>query len=213
MHTKKKALLAAGLLAGAAALTGCTAAKPAATPTPMAVRQTAEPATAEPAGAQTSPEATNSAEEAPGDAQPPAPIELLIGDELADAGAIEEDGTLMLPLVQTAEKIGWKADGEESEEETQARRVITLEKDDSRITVSWTVSDNTVRNISWQKDGLLIPVDTHITTLGDIVYVPAAFFEEAMGVSVTQKQTNVIVSTPKPEDTPKMMQDSSGENG
>ncbi|MBR4038888.1 MAG: hypothetical protein IKJ11_02180 [Clostridia bacterium] len=205
MHIRKKALFAAGLLAGAAALTGCTMiSKPMTSPTPMAAQQrTPAPATAEP-----SPQATADA-----DVNEPEALELLVGGEAAEEGAIVEDGELLLPLAQTAQKLGWKVGGEQTEEETQTKCVITLEKDDSRITVAWTVSDNTARNISWQKDGLLIPVDTRITTLGDIVYVPAAFFEEATGVSVVQKQTNVIVSTPKPVDTPKMMQDSSGENG
>ena len=201
MRIKRKALLAAGLLAGAAALTGCSAAsKPAATP--MAAQQrTPEPATAEP-----SPQATGGPEETQ-------QLNLIVGGEEAEAGALKEEGEWLVPLVQTAEKLGWHAKNEQTEEETSIKRVITLEKDDSRITVSWTVSDNTAKNISWQKDGLLIPVDTRITTREEIVYVPAAFFEEAMGVSIEQKQTNVIVSTPKPDDTPKMMQDSSGENG
>lgn len=207
---RKKALLAAGLLAGAAVLTGCTVnTAPVTTPTPKAVQQqTAEPATAQP-----SPQTTANPTESPDAEESPAPIKLLVGGQEAEDGAISEKDELLLPLIETAEKLGWKADDNQTEEETQTKRVITLEKEDSRITVSWTVSDNTAKNISWQKDGLLIPVDTRITTLGNTVYVPAAFFEEAMDVSVEQKQTNVIVSTPKPEDTPKMMQDSSGENG
>ncbi|MBQ7886839.1 MAG: hypothetical protein IJ313_08120 [Clostridia bacterium] len=211
MHAKKKALLAAGLIAGTAALTGCTAnTTPVATPTPRAVQQqTAEPATAQPE-AQASPQADQS--DAPEDGESPAPIKLTIGGEEADQSAIMEQEELLLPLVETSEKLGWKAHSEETEEETQTKRVVTLEKEDSRITVAWTVSDNTLKNISWQKDGLLIPVDTRIITAHDTVYVPAAFFEEAMDVSVSNQQTNVIVSTPKPNDTPKMEEDSSGEN-
>ncbi|MBE5799803.1 MAG: copper amine oxidase N-terminal domain-containing protein [Clostridiales bacterium] len=215
MHIQKRALLAAGLIAGAAALTGCTAqTKPVTTPTPMAMQQqTAQPATAQPETAQPSPQATISVSEAPDSDESPAPLKLLVGGDEADTGAIEEQDELLLPLIETAEKLGWKAEDERSGEETQEKRVITLEKDDSRITVSWTVSDNTAKNISWQKDGLLIPVDARLTTLDDVVYVPAAFFEEAMEVSVANQQTNVIVSTPKPSDTPKLTEDSSGENG
>lgn len=211
MYGKKKALLAAGLIAGAAALTGCTAnTKPVATPTPMAVQQqTAQPATAQP-DAEASPQMDLSA--APDSDESPAPLTLTIDGEQAQAGAIMEQKELLLPLIETAEKLGWKAEREQAEEENQTRCTIALEKDDSRITVAWTVSDNTIRNITWQKDGLLIPVDTRLTTVGDTVYVPAAFFETAMDVSVSNQQTNVIISTPKPSDTPKMVEDSSGEN-
>lgn len=211
MHTTKKALLAAGLLAGAAALTGCTATtKPVTTPTPMAAQQqTAQPATASP-DAQASPQADLG--DAPDSDESPAPLKLTIDGEEADAGAIMEQNELYLPLEQTAQMLGWKANSEQAEEETQTKHTVTLEKDDSRITVAWTNSDNTIKNISWQKDGLLIPVDTRITTIGDVVYVPAAFFEEAMGAGVSNQQTNVMVSTPKPSDTPKMDEDSSGEN-
>jgi len=214
MHAKKKVLLAAGMLAGMAALTGCTAnAKPAATMTPKAMQQqTAQPATAQPDAAQASPEATISVSEAPDADESPAPIHLEVDGEEAETGAIMERGELLLPLEETGEKLGWKAKSEQSEEETQTKRIVTLEKDDSRITVVWTVSDNTAKNISWQKDGLLIPVDARITTVDDTVYVPAAFFETAMDVRIEHGETNVIVSAPKPVDTPKMAEDSSGEN-
>lgn len=208
MCRKKKALLAAGLIAGAAALTGCTASvKTESTSAPAAMKQTAQPAAAEP-----SPESTLSVSDAPDADESPAPLRLTVDGKETQAQAIEEHGELLLPLMETGEKLGWKARSEQTQEETQTRRVITLEKDDSRITVTWTVSDNTAKNISWQKDGLLIPVDTRITTMEDTVYVPAAFFEEAMDVHIEQKQTNVMISTPKPADTPKLAEDSSGEN-
>jgi len=215
MHAKKKVLLAAGMIAGMAALTGCTAnTKPVTTPTAQAMQQqTAQPATAQPDAAQASPEATISISEAPDADESPAPIRLEVDGKEAEAGAIMGRGKLLLPLEETGEKLGWKIHNEQNEEETQIKRVVTLEKEDSRITVSWTVSDNTAKNISWQKDGLLIPVDARLTTLDDMVYVPAAFFETAMDASIVQNQTNVMVSTPKPSDTPKMEEDSSGENG
>lgn len=218
MHIQKKALLAAGMLAGMAALTGCTAnVKPVTTPTPKAMQQqTAQPATAQPSSAQpeasASPEAAISVSEAPDADESPAPLRLTVDGKETDLTAIEEHGELLLPLEDTGEKLGWKAKSEQTGEESQVKRVVTLEKEDSRITVSWTVSDNTAKNISWQKDGLLIPVDARLTTMGDKVYVPAAFFEKAMDVSIAQSQTNVIISTPKPVDTPKMAEDSSGEN-
>ena len=214
MHAKKKVLLAAGMIAGMAALTGCTATtKPAATMTPQVIQQqTAQPATAQPDAAQASPEATISVSEAPDADESPAPIRLEVDGKETEAGAIMEQEELLLPLEETGEKLGWKVKSEQSEEETQTKRIVTMEKDDSRITVSWTVSDNTAKNISWQKDGLLVPVDARITTIDDTVYVPAAFFEEAMDARIEQSETNVIVSAQKPVDTPKMDEESSDEN-
>ena len=202
MRNTRKALLAAGLLAGAAALTGCTAnTAPVATPTPQAAQQ----ATAQPTKA--------AATEAPVGEETPAPLALLVDGKEVDVDAAEEQGSLLLPLEATAEALGWKADSQQTEEETQIRRVITLDQEDSRITVSWTVSDNTTKGITWQKDGLLIPVDTRITTMDGVVYVPAAFFEEAMDVTVTRTPEGVAVDTRKPAQTPETTEDSSGENG
>lgn len=210
MCNRRKALLAAGLIAGAAALTGCTAnTAPVNTPTPQAAQQaTAQPATAEPSAA-----ATTEATAEPADEETPAPLALLVDGKEVAVDAAKEQGTLLLPLEATAEALGWKTDSQQTEEETQVRRVVTLEKDDSRITISWTVSDNTTRSITWQKDGLLIPVDTRITTMDGVVYVPAAFFEEAMDVTITETKTGVAVATPKPMETPQTREDSSGENG
>lgn len=188
MKGRKRALLAAGLIAGAAAMTGCTAnTPPAATAAPKAAQQqTAQPQTTEAAtGATASPEA--------GDAQEPAPIALRVLGEEIEAGAFAEEGRLFLPLEATGEALGWNAEHDAKEEETQTRRTVTLEKDGSRITVGWVSSDNTTRQITWQKDGLLIPVDARIKTLGETVYVPAAFFEEAMDAVVTRKTDGVSV--------------------
>ena len=210
MCNRRKALLAAGLIAGAAALTGCTAnTAPVNTPTPQAAQQaTAQPATAEPSAA-----ATTEATAEPAGEETPAPLALLVGGKEVAVDAAKEQGTLLLPLEATAEALGWKTDSQQTEEETQVRRVVTLEKEGSRITVSWTVSDNTTRSITWQKDGLLIPVDTRITTMDGVVYVPAAFFEEAMDVTITETKTGIAVATPKPMETPQTREDSSGENG
>lgn len=208
MRNQKKALLAAGLMAGAAALTGCMA-NTTPTPTPQPAQQvTAQPATAQPETTQ--PETAEATAE-PADGE--TPIELLVDGKEVDIPAQKEQGSLLLPLEITAETLGWKTDSQQTEEETQVRRVVTLEKEGSRITVSWTVSDNTTKGITWQKDGLLIPVDTRITTMDGVVYVPAAFFEEAMDVTITETKTGVSVATPKPVQTPQTKEDSSGENG
>ena len=178
MKHSKKAMLAAGMLAGVCMLTGCASggsAQP--TPSPdVAQQQSAEP----------SPEASEEpAEEAP--------LSLTVDGKAVEPAAMEENGRLMLPLVETGEALGWMAKSEALSEETQTRRSVALTKGDSRITVTWLVSDNTASAITWQKDGLLIPVDTRLTTLGDVVYVPAAFFEEAVGARVARKDGAVEV--------------------
>ena len=195
----KRALLAAGLIAGAAAMTGCTAqTMPAATPTPQVDQQeTAQPAQASPQ-AEASPEA--------GD-ESPVPIGLSAGGKELETDAIREQGRLLLPLVETAEALGYDADSESLEEETQTKRTISLTREESRITVAWVVSDNTARQITWQRDGLLVPVDPYLTTIGDVVYVPAAFFEEAVGATIAEKGGQITVTTPEPRDTPPMQEE------
>ena len=211
MRVNKKAMLAAGLIAGAAAMTGCTASTtPAATPTPQAAQQeTAAPATAEPTTDAPAADATME----PAAEETTAPIGLLVDGKEVSVGAAMEQGKLLLPLSQTAEALGWDTDSQQTEGENQTKRVVTLERDGSRITVSWTVSDNTAKGITWQKDGLLIPVDARLTTLGDVVYVPAAFFEEAMDVSVSRTQKGVSVRPPQPKQTAPTKEQTGGENG
>lgn len=193
MKRRKKAILAAGMLMGAAALTGCAAGTPSASSAPTS--QTAQQQTAEP-----TPQTSPSMESA--DKETPAPIRLRVEDRDVDIGALEEDGRLFLPLAETGEALGWKAESESMEEESRTRRSISLTKEDSRITVTWLVSDNTASQITWQKDGLLVPVDTALTTLHDVVYVPAAFFEEAAGVSVSRTAEGIDVQPPASKDTP-----------
>ena len=191
MKRRNKAMLAAGMLAGVCMLTGC-ASGDSSQPTPspdVAQQQSAEPS-------------LEASEEPAEDV----PISLTVDGKALDAAAIEENGTLLLPLVETGEALGWTAESEELSEETQTRRSVALTKNDSRITVTWLVSDNTASSITWQKDGLLIPVDTRLTTLENVVYVPAAFFEEAVGARVERKESAVEVlpaqSTATPETEP-----------
>ena len=195
MKRRKKAILAAGMLMGAAALTGCAAGTPSTSST--STPQTAQQQTAE-ATPQTSPSVETTDEETP------APIRLRVEDRDIDIGALEEEGRLFLPLAETGEALGWKAESESMEDESRTRRSISLTKEDSRITVTWLVSDNTASQITWQKDGLLVPVDTALTTLHDVVYVPAAFFEEAAGVSVSRTAEGIDVQPPASKDTPPM---------
>lgn len=195
MKRRKKVILAAGMLMGAAALTGCAAGTPSASSAPTS--QTAQQQTAE-ATPQTSPSVETADEETS------APIRLRVEDRDMDIGALEEEGRLFLPLAETGEALGWKAESESMEDESRTRRSISLTKEDSRITVTWLVSDNTASQITWQKDGLLVPVDTALTTLHDVVYVPAAFFEEAAGVSVSRTAERIDVQPPASKDTPPM---------
>ena len=123
----------------------------------------------------------------------------------AENAAVEENGALLLPLIETGEALGWTAESEELTEETQTRRSVALTKDNSKISVTWMVSDNTASAITWQKDGLLIPVDTRLTTLESVVYVPAAFFEEAMDASVMRKENAVEISSLESTATPETM--------
>ena len=189
----KRALLAAGILAGAAAMTGCTAqTTPAATSTPPTNQQ-------ETAGPTQSAQASPSPE---GGEESPVPLGLTADGQGVEADAVAEGDRLLLPLAETAEALGWQARSEDKEEERLTRRSVELEQGDSKITVTWVVSDNTARQITWQKDGLLIPVDTELTTLEDRVYVPAAFFETAMRVMVSEQEGAVSVQTPEPQETP-----------
>ena len=184
MKRRNKAILAAGMLAGCA-----SGGAPQPTPSPdVAQQQSAEP----------SPEASAEPKEE-------APIPLWVDGREAENAAVEENGALLLPLIETGEALGWTAESEELTEETQIRRSVALTKDNSKISVTWMVSDNTASAITWQKDGLLIPVDTRLTTLESVVYVPAAFFEEAMNASVMRKENAVEVSSTESTATPETM--------
>ena len=193
MNHRKKALLAAAMLA-AAAMTGCAAnTKPAVTFTPPVQQQTAQPE---------STQSEQTPQPSPEETPEQALLPLEIDGEQIEAQAVVEHGELLLPLTQTAKALGWKVQSEDVQEETQLRRSVSMEKDGSRISVTWTVSDNTARQIVWQKDGLLIPVDTSITTMEDVVYVPAAFFETAMDVRVSRDENAVRIALPQEKATP-----------
>lgn len=197
MKRNHKAWLAAGLLAGAAALTGCSATTaPTATKAPDAVeKQTVQPG---------DPDATISPDDSPGAAgeETPGPLSLTVAGKEIPEGAIAEEGNIYLPLIETGKALGWDVTEESRDEDDKTRRSVVMEKDGSRITVSWTVSDNTAKQITWQKDGLLIPVDTEITSIDGVTCVPAAFFETAMRVTVEDSRGAVAVHTPEPQATP-----------
>ena len=139
------------------------------------------------------------------DKETPAPIRLRVeGQETWTLVRSKRTAGSFCRLRRQEKHSGWKAESESMEEESRTRRSISLTKEDSRITVTWLVSDNTASQITWQKDGLLVPVDTALTTLHDVVYVPAAFFEEAAGVSVSRTAERIDVQPPASKDTPPM---------
>ena len=95
MRGNKRALLAAGLLAGAAAMTGCTAdTRPAATPTAQsAQQQTAQPTDASNATAGEAPDETPSPEE-----EKPERLALLVDGSETENDAVKEEGTVSQKL-------------------------------------------------------------------------------------------------------------------
>ncbi|MBR2942490.1 MAG: hypothetical protein IKB82_03740 [Clostridia bacterium] len=207
MKQSKHAWLAAGLLALAAALAGCSiGGTPAASSTP----NTANKITAQPNGS----DSTLTPDESPQtDAQEtPGPIALKVEETDVAPGALLEGDLLYLPLVETAEAFGWEAESETAQEESLTRRSVALSSEESRITVSWVVSDNTAKQITWQKDGLLIPVNTELTSVQGIVYVPAAFFEMAMDARIERMPETVIVTAPKTKETPANDADEAGKS-
>ena len=91
MKRSNKAMLAAGMLAGVCMLTGCASGGSAqSTPSPdVAQQQSAEP----------SPEASEEPAE-------DAPLSLTVDGKAVEPAAMEENGRLMLPLVETGEALG-----------------------------------------------------------------------------------------------------------
>jgi len=193
MHMNRKIMFAVWLLAGTAALTGCAVGTNLAEKAiPQAAqRQTAQPETSAPA-----PQEQAEAEM----------LTLSVDGKEAGEKALKENDALLLPLEATGEALGFHVKQEKTEDETKTRHEIVLEKDESRITVSYEVSDNTIRRISWQKDGLLIPVDTRIVKRDETVYVPAAFFEEAVKAKISEGENKVEVSSSLPMATAKTNQ-------
>ena len=195
MTRQHKAWLAAGLLAGAAALTGCSAGMlPSAASTPGTQAQV----TAQPDAQR----ATASPGQSPQAEETEKPLALRVDGKDITGGAFMEEDMLLLPLEETAKALGWSYELEEKEEESAIKRSVSLQRDESQITISWSVSDNTAKGITWQKDGLLIPVDTQLTTMDNRIYVPAAFFETAMDAVVDRQPDRVVIAAPTPEKTP-----------
>lgn len=194
MKQSAKAAIAAGMLAAALMLTGCAAGNAGTKQTPQA-EQTA----------QTESTQTPEAEGEPGE------MPVSIGGKELDAKALREDKGLLLPLGETARALGFDVQEKTEETDDKERRSVELTRGEDKITVLWSVSDNTARDISWQKNGLLIPVDARLTTKGETVYVPAAFFEKAANVMVTEADGKVRIE--KKESTVTPPTDTQEENG
>lgn len=209
MNGKKNARVLAACAALALWLGGCAAGEPEATASP-----TEQPA------ATASAQATQQAVVLPTGETTPAPTQepranlsvTVDGTALKGKAMIDSEETF-LPLVQTAEALGYKASVSELEEDAQRRRVHTFSvgEDKSReVGVSYLLKDNTVSDISFARDKMIVPVDRVLHFEGDTVYAPADFFEEAMEAKIEtdaeQKKVTVLSAqakhaTPAPEET------------
>ena len=73
------------------------------------------------------PQEEQSAEPSPEASEEPAeeaPLSLTVDGKAIEPAAMEENGRLMLPLVETGEALGWTAKSEALSEETQTRRSV-----------------------------------------------------------------------------------------
>ena len=111
-------------------------------------------------------------------------------------------GKTMLPLLETMEYLGYKARVNELSEDGGTRRVHTFTKDREEISVSYLLTDNTVSDVSFVRDKLIVPVDRLLLFEEETVFAPANFFEEAAGVYVGAESGQVNVSTTQPDLSP-----------
>lgn len=139
------------------------------------------------------PTATPEATETP--APTPSPMQVTIEGKNLTKKAIKSDQKVMLPLLETMDALGYKATVSELEENESRRKVHTFKKDKIEIAVSYLLKDNTVSDISFARDKMIVPVDRLLLFEAETVFAPANFFEEAAGVTITQTGAQVVVST------------------
>lgn len=197
MKQSTKLAMAVGVLASALMLTGCAAGNAGAKQTPQAAATTE--------AAQTESAEVPDAEGKPGE------MSVSVSEKELETKALREDKGLLLPLGETARALGYDVQEKTEETDDKERRSVEMTQGEDKITVLWSVSDNTARDISWQKNGLLIPVDARLTTKGETVYVPAAFFEKAADVVVTEADGSVKIEKKGSTATPPT--DTQEENG
>lgn len=110
-------------------------------------------------------------------------------------------GKTMLPLIETMERLGYKTRVSELSEDDGTRRVHTFTKETEKnveISVSYLLTDNTVSDVSFVRDKLIVPVDRLLLFEDETVFAPANFFEEAAGVFVTSQGAQITVSETQP---------------
>lgn len=180
--------LCGALAALALGLSGCAAGMPEASPSPSDTG-TERIATATPS------EATSAAPVAPS-ATPRANLAVTVdGKRLMGQGLREEDETF-LPLVETAQALGYTADVAQTQADGRTRCVHTFSMGEDagrEVTVSYLVQDNTVTDVQFARGKLIVHVDRVLQFEGDTVYAPEDFFEEAMEAEIDDEDGRVTV--------------------
>lgn len=187
----KKRICTAGAAAMLALTLGGCAAQGAA-PSPEPTQTAAQTATVSPT-ATPSPSPTNT----PAPTREPLPVK--VEGKALSQDARTQQGKTMLPLLETMELLGYKARVSELSEDDGTRRVHTFTKDKEEISVSYLLTDNTVSDVSFVRDKLIVPVDRLLLFEDETVFAPANFFEEAAGVYVSAESGQVSVSTTQPD--------------
>ena len=190
---KKNRSFTAALMLMAVSLAGCAAQgaeQPAVTPT-----QTQTPAVTVAPTATPSPAPTGT----PAPTREPMPVQVE-GKALSQDARMMQ-GKTMLPLIETMERLGYKTRVSELSEDDGTRRVHTFTKETEKnveISVSYLLTDNTVSDVSFVRDKLIVPVDRLLLFEDETVFAPANFFEEAAGVFVTSQGAQITVSETQP---------------
>lgn len=127
------------------------------------------------------------------------PMPVTVEGKTLSTDARMMQGKTMLPLLETMERLSYKARVSELSENEGRRRVHTFTKADEEIAVSYLITDNTVSDVSFVRGKLIVPVDRLLLFEDEIVYAPANFFEEAAGVYVSGENGQIIVSTTQPD--------------
>lgn len=156
-----------------------------------------EPVQSAKQSAMVSPAATSSPTNTPAPTREPMPVR--VEGRLLSQDARTQQGKTMLPLLETMELLGYRARVSELGEDEGTRRIHTFTKDKEEISVSYLLTDNTVSDISFVRDKLIVPVDRLLLFEDETVFAPANFFEEAAGVYVSAESGQVSVSTAQPD--------------
>lgn len=127
------------------------------------------------------------------------PMPVTVEGEVLSKGAHIAQGKSMLPLLETMQRLGYKATVSELGENEGTRRVHTFKKEKEEVAVSYLLRDNTVSDVSFARDKMIVPVDRLLTFEEETIFAPANFFEEALGVYITAEDGQITVSYTQPE--------------